>query len=490
MKAQRSLRGSIARATARLLPVIVAIVVGLSSSVSARELLQLEFDARPLTFGEKRFLQTALAFEDHYKGLMDGEWGARSQRALEAFTADVADGPPYWGFVGILALSLFDRIDEHGWAIERIDSLGLSFLVPTGSIIRLADSTYFTNWEHEGSSLSYALATTDASRAAGFHEFTLDRHGSRDELYTVRDRRLWITRATKADGEIIYTRSDFVNGGWSTIILSANQSDSGTLQAVASSISVGAARDLGFSEEGQLAWVIDLTLDLLQEESSSEPSYPSREEAPELSDREPGNSSGTGFYVTKDGQVLTNKHVVAGCQRVTVDNLPARMVADSEIFDLALLKVDSATDTTPARFATSSARLNSDVTVVGYPLLGLLTNINVTRGSVSSMTGIQGDAFTMQISAPVQPGNSGGPVLSDAGTVVGVVVAKLDAMRVADAIGDIPQNVNFAIKGEIAKLFLSGEGVIPQLANDDEEIEPEEIAEQAGEFTVLLKCLQ
>ena len=129
------------------------------------------------------------------------------------------------------------------------------------------------------------------------------------------------------------------------------------------------------------------------------------------------------------------------------------------------------------------------MTVVGYPLSGLLAGLNVTRGAVSSTRGLRGDETTMQITAPVQPGNSGGPVLSKSGAVVGVVVGKLDALDIADVTGDIPQNVNFAIRGEIAKLFLSDNGVEPLLPEGRDPLAPEVLAERASAFTVHVECV-
>ena len=123
--------------------------------------------------------------------------------------------------------------------------------------------------------------------------------------------------------------------------------------------------------------------------------------------------------------MLTNQHVISGCSRLTVDGHVAKVLAEDEVFDLALLQVDGVSAAVPAVFADSPARLNSDVTVVGYPLSGLLGGLNVTRGAVTSTKGIGGDGINMQISAPVQPGNSGGQVLNGAGQVVGVFVARL-----------------------------------------------------------------
>jgi S1-C subfamily serine protease len=132
--------------------------------------------------------------------------------------------------------------------------------------------------------------------------------------------------------------------------------------------------------------------------------------------------------------------------------------------------------------------LGEDILVAGYPLRGLLGGMNVTTGTVSSTSGLGGDARYLQITAPVQPGNSGGPLLDGAGSVVGVIVAKLDAMAVAKATGDIPQNVNFAIKSAVARSFLSIHDVEfreSTSANDKSRVA---VAAEARSHTVLVEC--
>ncbi len=100
-------------------------------------------------------------------------------------------------------------------------------------------------------------------------------------------------------------------------------------------------------------------------------------------------------------------------------------------------------------------RQGEDIVVYGFPLPGVLSSGgNVSTGNVTALTGLGDDSRFLQISAPVQPGNGGGPLLDRSGNVVGVVVSKLNALSVASATGDVPQNVNFAIKASVALAFL------------------------------------
>lgn len=209
-------------------------------------------------------------------------------------------------------------------------------------------------------------------------------------------------------------------------------------------------------------------------------------------DRRDVDSTGTGFYVSLDGKILTNHHVVDGCRRVVVDGKDdARVLATDRTNDLALLDHRRTRgEDGLARFAPAEPRLNSDVTVVGYPLYGLLGGLNVTRGVVSSLRGLRGDQTFIQISAEVQPGNSGGPALDDRGYVIGVVQSKLDALRLSRISGDIPQNINFAVRGEIAKTFLRSQGVEPLIGPERAALPPADLADEATKFTVLLECIK
>jgi serine protease Do len=96
---------------------------------------------------------------------------------------------------------------------------------------------------------------------------------------------------------------------------------------------------------------------------------------------------------------------------------------------------------------------------IGHPPKLLYGQPIARGGNVTALAGLGNDSRYLQISAPVQPGNSGGPLLDRAGNVVGIVVAKLNAIGIASVTGDIPQNVNFAIKASVAAAFLDAQHV-------------------------------
>ena len=205
-------------------------------------------------------------------------------------------------------------------------------------------------------------------------------------------------------------------------------------------------------------------------------------------------SAGTGFVVSRNGHVLTNNHVVTGCREVRVRSLKtgnrvARVVAQDSQNDLALLKLQSRTKRVATFRQGRGIRQGDGVIVIGFPLPGVLaSNASLTTGTVSALAGPQDDIRLLQITAPVQRGNSGGPLLDYSGNVVGVIVSKLDAIAVARQSGDIPQNVNFAINARIAQSFLEANAVDYDMALSKATLKPAQIAVGAKAFTLPVEC--
>jgi TPR repeat protein len=201
-------------------------------------------------------------------------------------------------------------------------------------------------------------------------------------------------------------------------------------------------------------------------------------------------ASGSGFLINSLGHILTNNHVVEGCAEVRLaDGQVTRVVASDSQNDLAVTESQQK----PTAIATfrdvQAPRLGEAVFAVGYPLQGLLaSSLSITPGAISALAGIRNDIRFLQVTSPVQPGNSGGPLLDDSGNVIGVISSKLDALKIAGITGDIPQNVNFAIKSSLAEAFLEANGIHYVVKPSNTRSEATAIAERARNFTVLLEC--
>ena len=202
---------------------------------------------------------------------------------------------------------------------------------------------------------------------------------------------------------------------------------------------------------------------------------------------------GSGFVISHQGHVLTNHHVIEGCTTI-------QAIKEGRTHLLTVVGTDTKNDlailTLPAPFpnrasfrAGRTIRPGDGVVVVGFPLHGLLASeANVTTGTVSALAGIGNDTRFLQIAAPVQSGNSGGPLLDGSGHIVGVVVSKLNAMYIAKEIGEIPQNINFAIKDTVAKSFLDSQSVEYETEPSSTTLEFADIGAAAKKFTLLLEC--
>lgn len=174
---------------------------------------------------------------------------------------------------------------------------------------------------------------------------------------------------------------------------------------------------------------------------------------------------GTAFFITDDGYLITNDHVVRGTRRVRIkskDNyFDATVVKTDPKADLALLKVEGDSFTALPLAGVKGPELGADVFTIGFP------NVDVqgfepkyTDGKISSLAGIRDDPSRFQVSVPIQPGNSGGPLLNRYGSVDGVMVARLNDAAIFAESGSMPQNVNYAIKVSSLRDFLKK---IPEL---------------------------
>jgi S1-C subfamily serine protease len=205
-------------------------------------------------------------------------------------------------------------------------------------------------------------------------------------------------------------------------------------------------------------------------------------------------SSGSGFFVSHEGDLITDNHVVEGCRELRVvrddKSSTARVISTDVGADLAILRVpDLAGDIASFR-SDGLEKPGEAVIAAGFPLQGLLTSkASVTTGIISALAGPKDDKKLIQITAPVQPGNSGGPLVDNQGNVIGVIVSKLNGLRVARAIGSLPENINFAVKADLVRALLDKNSVKYDTARPKPELQATpEIAEKVFKFTAMVQC--
>ncbi|HRK78426.1 MAG TPA: tetratricopeptide repeat-containing serine protease family protein [Thiobacillus sp.] len=202
---------------------------------------------------------------------------------------------------------------------------------------------------------------------------------------------------------------------------------------------------------------------------------------------------GTAFVVSSQGHLLTNRHVVGNCQQVRLagSDKPLKVLPQDEANDLALLQMTDKPRAVAVFRAANDLRQGENIAAYGYPLQGTLAaGGNLSPGVVSALAGLGNNTSQIQITAPVQQGNSGGPLLDGKGQVVGVVVQKLNALKVAKLTGDVPQNVNFAINKSTTLAFLDSNQVEYKTGNwwDFWQKDLADIAEDARTYTVVVEC--
>ena len=202
--------------------------------------------------------------------------------------------------------------------------------------------------------------------------------------------------------------------------------------------------------------------------------------------------TGTGFFITDDGYLISNYHVVKSAAKV-------RLLTGAGLLDASVVKVDTANDLAllkaVGRFAplpiaaSRTVKLGGTVAAVGFPNIGMQGfSPKLAKGEIASLSGSQDDPRYFQISVPVQPGNSGGALVDAHGNVVGIVAAKLSARAALDATGALPENVNYAVKSSLLLSFLeSVPDVAAKLKEPNAKDEPfEDVVKSAQDAAVLV----
>ncbi|MFN8288137.1 MAG: serine protease [Chitinophagales bacterium] len=175
--------------------------------------------------------------------------------------------------------------------------------------------------------------------------------------------------------------------------------------------------------------------------------------------------SGTGFLIGNDGIVATNYHVIEDADKIELTfpsdtgyvKYNGKVLNVDKTNDIALVKIDdpSFQPLSAVPFTISDEyTVGEKIYTIGYPQPELMgTGYKYSSGEINSLTGKEDDVTLMQVSCPIQPGNSGGPLFNAKGDVIGLTTSTLNPFYVAKFQGTLPQNVNYAVKADYLRIL-------------------------------------
>ncbi|MGR3541295.1 MAG: S1C family serine protease [Hasllibacter sp.] len=427
------------------------------------------FRAEALLPSEVRLVQAGLALAGRYHGLIDGRWGAGSARALTGYAREISPQvrdwrDVMWGDALLAALEAEEEFRIGGWAPYGFPRDTLSLAAPSALLAPRYDDPHPTV-ATPSRDLLVRMVRDGPSGTADMHEWLADNHVGGTELYrAVRDRR-WITRGRLPGGKTVYLRSHRRGATWVTVLVQWEDGQAHRGRLIAASIAEGPQPEIAAPGHGILMRVLralpgDGPAEADPPRVAAAPPGPAPPPPAPSARRGSGIGRGSGFFVGPD-LVVTNDHVAGACGALrTAGGLGLTLIAADPITDLAVLR---AARPGPAwlPLAVRAPRLGQGIHALGYPYAGVVdVGLSMTGGSVSALSD-GGSPARLMISAPVQPGNSGGPVLDSEGRVAGVVVSRLDEFAVLARSGTLPQNMNFAIPVRSLRAFLADAGVTP-----------------------------
>ena len=202
--------------------------------------------------------------------------------------------------------------------------------------------------------------------------------------------------------------------------------------------------------------------------------------------------SGSGFFISSQGHIVSNAHVVGGCKKIKVyengKEISLNILATDTMNDVGLVK-GKFKNTKYLNIKSDGAELGEDIVAFGYPLVDTLSDsVKLTKGIVSALAGPNNNFAMIQIDAALQPGNSGGPVLNMNGLVVGIASSGLSKLKMAKEHKILPENVNFAVAAPTIVKFLKANNInVPQGTNKI--YKTKELAKIGEPATVQLLCL-
>ena len=436
-----------------------------------REALQSE---RLLDRDGRKALQVALKWEGYYASAIDGAFGAGTRRSMAAWQTDRG-----YDATGVLTtrqreelLASFQAvIASMGIQPYEDQQAGISVAIP-GAMVEF--SRYEAPFVH-----------FDTKDDSGVRVVLISQTGNQDTLFGLYDI-LQSLEIVPEGGPRNRKDSSFTIEGTDGKIISYTQAKlvDGTVKGFTLVWPVGDDKRRDMVLRDMQASFASLGPQALADNAGLDAATQSLDLLSGLEIRTPGLSR-SGFYVDNKGTILTTAEAVNDCTRISInDDYDADVIALDEAQGLALLKPkDPMAPMAYAAFLSVDPRLKSDIAVAGYSYEGRLSAPSLTFGSLSELSGLNGEAELNRLTLAALPGDAGGPVLDTGGSVMGMLLpTQTSAGRT------LPEGVSFALDADSVTAFLTDNGVSPEATNAAGSMDPVDLSARAADMTVLVSC--
>lgn len=441
---------------------------------------------RLLDEDQRKELQVALQWEGFYTSLIDGDFGPGTRGSMAAWQA--ARGYEETGVLTTrqraeLLKGYNDMLASIGFAAVTDPEAGIAITIPAAMVEFTRYEAPFAHYEgDQGVRVVLISQRGDKATLYGLYDIlqtltVVPQDGPR----TRRDSDFTIEGSN--DEIISYTYATLVDGAVKGFMLIWPQGDK-VIDA-----ETGA---MGYTPDRRRALVLDAMQSsfastgarALDDNAGLDSATQSIDLVSGLEIRR-AEKARSGFYVSPEGAVVTTVEAVTGCSRITLDDsYEANVTATDEALGIALLTpVQPLAPMAVGEFLGFEPRLQSELAVAGYSYGGRLSSPTLTFGTLADVKGLSGETNISRLAISAQDGDTGGPVLDQAGSVVGMLLASPS--------GDgrlLPGDVGFAAKSDALATFLADNGVPVAASAKSGALTPYDLSTLAADITVLVSC--